>query len=119
VVLGSGSASDMEADIADAYDLDRRNLDYDIATKQWQAKVDAVNYANSAQLYSAQAAAYGQQKKTGIISGALDTVSKTVSTGASLFSLGSSIKKSGILSAVSPKPAADVGGESFFGPYSS
>lgn len=120
VVLGSGSASDMEADIADAYDLDRRNLDYDIATKQWQAKVDAVNHANSAQLYSAQAAAYGQQKTTGIISGTLDTVSNTISTGASLFSLGSSIKRSGILSSTSPTPAAaDVGGESFFGPYSS
>lgn len=76
VVLGSGTPNDYEADIADAYDLDMRNLDYDIASRSWQSKVQAVSASNQAALYRTQAKAYGQQKTTSLLSGTLGTLSK-------------------------------------------
>ena len=63
-------------DIADAYDLDMRNLDYDIASRSWQSKVQAISASNQAALYRTQAKAYGQQKTTSLLSGTLGTLSK-------------------------------------------
>lgn len=74
VVLGSGTPNDYEADIADAYDLDMRNLDYDIASRSWQSKVQAVSSANQAANYRAQAEAYGQQKTGSLLSGSVGTL---------------------------------------------
>lgn len=76
VVLGSGTPNDYEADIADAYDLDMRNLDYDIASRSWQSKVQAVSSANQAANYRAQAEAYGQQKTGSLLSGSVGTLFK-------------------------------------------
>lgn len=58
VVLGAGTPNDYEADLADAYDMDRRNLEYDVATKTWQYRVQASNSKQQAELYKAQAKAY-------------------------------------------------------------
>ena len=76
VVLGSGTPNDYEADIADAYDLDMRNLDYDIASRSWQSQVQAVSSANQAANYRAQAEAYGQQKTGSLLSGSIGTLFK-------------------------------------------
>lgn len=76
VVLGSGTPNDYEADIADAYDLDMRNLDYDIASRSWQSKVQAVSSANQAANYRAQAEAYGRQKTGSLLSGSIGTLFK-------------------------------------------
>lgn len=93
VVLGAGSAADYEADIADAYDLDKRNLNYDIAQKQWQAKVQSVNASNQASLYAAQASGFGQQKATAALSGVFNTVTDTVQAGVSALNFGAGLGK--------------------------
>ncbi len=93
VVLGAGSAADYEADIADAYDLDKRNLNYDIAQKQWQAKVQSVNASNQASLYTAQAHGFGQQKATAALSGVFNTVTDTVQAGVSALNFGAGLGK--------------------------
>jgi hypothetical protein len=93
VVLGSGSAADYEADIADAYDLDKRNLNYDVAQKQWQAKVQSVNASNQASLYTAQAHGFGQQKATAALSGVFNTVTDTVQAGVGALNFGTGLGK--------------------------
>lgn len=93
VVLGSGSAADYEADIMDAYDLDRRNLEYDIASKKWKANVQATDLKDQAKLYSAQAAGYKQQASTSLLSGAFNTIGGYLSGGASGLTLGEKIGK--------------------------
>lgn len=79
VILGSGTVLDYEADIADAYDLDRRNLDYDIKSKSWQKRVEAVNYRNQAAMYDAQADAYKAQRVPSLLTGMFNTVSGSMS----------------------------------------
>ena len=79
VVLGSGVTADYEADIANAYDLDLKNYNYDVASQAWQAKVQGVNEANSVALYRAQAEMYGQQKTTSLLGGLIGTVGSTAS----------------------------------------
>ena len=93
VVLGSGSAADYEADIADAYDLDKRNLNYDVAQKQWQAKVQSINASNQASLYAAQAHGFGQQKATAALSGVFNTVTDTVQAGVGALNFGAGLGK--------------------------
>lgn len=66
VVLGSGTVLDYEADVAEAYDLDLRNLDYDVKNQQWQIKMQGAGFANQANILSMQADAYQQQ---GVMSG--------------------------------------------------
>lgn len=66
VVLGTGTVLDYEADVAEAYDLDLRNLDYDIKNQQWQVKMQGVGFENEATILSMQADAY---KRQGVISG--------------------------------------------------
>ena len=79
VVLGSGTVLDYEADIADAYDLDRRNLDYDIKSKSWQKRVEAVNARNQARMYDEQADAFKAQRVPSLLTGMFNTVSGTMS----------------------------------------
>lgn len=69
VVLGSGSSADYEADIADAYDLDSRNLEYDIASRKWKLQLEANNSANQAALYRAQAGSYRSSRTPSLLGG--------------------------------------------------
>lgn len=78
VVLGAGSAADYEADIADAYDLDSRNLDYDIAMRQWKLRVEAGNASDQGALYKAQANAYQSSVGTSLLSGMFNTTANTI-----------------------------------------
>lgn len=87
VVLGQGTPSDYEADIADAYDLDSRNLDYDIAMRQWKLRVEAGNASDQASLYRAQASAYQASAGTSLLSGAFSTLGSGLSGASSILSL--------------------------------
>lgn len=73
VVLGKGVANDYEADIADAYDLDQRNLDYDIKSRQWQSRMAAYNYASQSAIYQNQADAYAKTKTPSLLGGLFST----------------------------------------------
>lgn len=73
VVLGSGSSADYMADIMDAYDLDRRNLNYDIESRKWKSESAAVNAENQAAWYDAQAESYGTAKRTSLFTGMFAT----------------------------------------------
>lgn len=81
VVLGSGSAADYHADIADAYDLDRKNLDFDIASRRWQLDSAAVNAKNQANWYDAQAESYADSKNVSLFAGMFGTVANTAAVG--------------------------------------
>lgn len=93
VVLGSGTAAEYEADIADAYDLDKRNLNYDVAQKRWQAKMQSVSASNQSSLYAAQASGFGQQKVSSIIGGVFKTTADTVGVAASALNFGAGLGK--------------------------
>lgn len=82
VVLGSGIVLDYEADIANAYDLDLKNLNYDVAMEAWQTKVQGVNFMNQAKMYHAQGNMYEKQKTSSIISGSLNMVGNLAMMGA-------------------------------------
>ena len=66
-LLGSGTANSKEADIASAFDLDMRNLNYDIASRVWQQKMRSAEYRNQASAYRAGAKGFG--RKVGFIWG--------------------------------------------------
>ena len=83
VVLGAGTEADYEADIMDAYDLDSRNLNYDIAQRQWKLRVEAGNASDQAALYKAQANAYQASVGTSLLSGMFNTVGSGLSGAAS------------------------------------
>jgi hypothetical protein len=84
VVLGAGSTLDYEADIADAYDMDSRNLDYDIRSRQWQVRVGAVNAMDQSRMYRRQADAASSSKATSLLGGVFNTVGDTASTAISV-----------------------------------
>jgi hypothetical protein len=77
VVLGSGTTLDYEADIADAYDSEARNLDYDIKSRKWQKQVQAANATDQSAMYRAQARAAERSKTTSLFSGIFNTFSDT------------------------------------------
>jgi len=81
VVLGRGSPVDYEVDVMDAYDLDKRNLDYDIAGRSWQTRMGAVNSSAQAQLYGAQSSNYRKQATSSLIGGSIKTFSDTAGFG--------------------------------------
>lgn len=54
VVLGANTEANYEADIANAYDLDLKNLNYDVASQKWQLQVQATDYENQARALRAQ-----------------------------------------------------------------
>ncbi len=87
VVLGQGTPADYEADIADAYDLDRRNLDYDIASRAWQQKVASVNFQNQGSIYQSQANAFRGAQRVSLLNGTLGTAANTASSLGSALSL--------------------------------
>ena len=86
VVLGSGTTLDYEADIADAYDSDARNLEYDIESRKWQKQVAAANAADQGAMYRAKANYAEKSKTTSLISGVFNTIGDTVKTGISAYS---------------------------------
>lgn len=79
VVLGSGTPNDYEADIADAYDLDSRNLEYDVAMKKWKYKVEAANHFSQAGIYRNQASAYQSAKSASLLGGLFGTAGSAMS----------------------------------------
>lgn len=85
VVLGGGSTLDYEADIADAYDMDSRNLEYDIKSRQWQSHVRAANATSQSAMYRSQASAAERSKTTSLLGGIFDTTADAISTGVSTY----------------------------------
>lgn len=108
VLLGAGTAAEYEADNANAYDLDSRNLEYDIASEKWQLQMEASNHTNQAQLYRMQADAYAQQKPMTALGGAIQTIGNTASAA---LSVASTLGKFGGAGSLAPKS----GGGSFWG----
>lgn len=95
VVLGSGSTLDYEADIADAYDLDSRNLEYDIESRKWQQKVAAANASSQAAMYRDAAKAAGRSKTVSLIGGIFNTIGSAGSAALSAFSAVNTLGKLG------------------------
>lgn len=81
VALGSGTAADYMADIADAYDLDSRQLDYDIRSRVYQAKVQGANFRNEAGLYAVQRANTSRTMNGQMIAGLGSGLSTGLSAG--------------------------------------
>lgn len=81
VVLGSGVVLDYEADIANAYDLDLRNLNYDVASKAWQTRVEGTGQMNQSKLHAVEAKAYNRQMLFNLL-GAQGTIGSTAAGGA-------------------------------------
>ncbi|MBQ9376498.1 MAG: hypothetical protein IJU05_01670 [Schwartzia sp.] len=79
VALGSGTPNDYEADIADAYDLDSRNLEYDVAMKKWKYKVEAYNHFTQADIYRGQSEAYRSARSASLLSGLFGTAGSAMS----------------------------------------
>ena len=79
VVLGSGVVLDYEADIANAYDLDLRNLNYDVASQAWQTRVEGTGQMNQSKLRAVEAKAYKQQMIYSLLGSQLSTGSAMAS----------------------------------------
>lgn len=95
VVLGSGSTADYEADIADAYDSDSRNLQYDIASRQWVKRVEATNSSDQSAFYKTRAKAASQGKTTSLLSGIFKTAGDAASSTVSGLKTFGALKKAG------------------------
>ena len=93
VVLGAGTPADYAADIADAYDLDSRNLNYDIASRRWKTQVAGINAADQARAYRAAAGGYRANVAPTLLGGAFSTVGSTLDAAAGVMGLGSKIGK--------------------------
>lgn len=74
VVLGTGTSLDYEADVADAYSADSLNLRYDIESRKWQKRVEAVNYSDQSRMFSHQANVLASSKTPSLISGVFSTI---------------------------------------------
>lgn len=55
VMLGSGTSNAQAADIASAFDLDMKNLNYDIASRVWQQQMKSAEFQNQANAYKTSA----------------------------------------------------------------
>jgi len=110
VVLGSGTPNDYEADLADSYDMDRRNLEYDIATRSWQYKVQASEQTQQANMYRAQADAYRSNIPGIWAGGLLSTAGNAASSMLGSISLGGSL---GLFGGGAEKAASDASGGLF------
>lgn len=88
VVLGAGTVLDYEADVAQTYDLDLANLNYDVENQKWQAKVQGANNRAQAAAYRSAASAYKQQKTSTAIGGVIGTIGDAASTAVSAVSMG-------------------------------
>ena len=88
VLLGSGTPNDYEADVADAYDMDKRNLEYDTASKTWQYRVQAQGHQQQAELYRAQAKGARSMIPGMALGGMLSTAGNAFGAGMNSLSLG-------------------------------
>ena len=84
VALGAGTPNDYEADIADAYELDSRQLDFDIQSQKYQALMQGANYSNQAKLYSMEAGNIQSMMPLTIASSALQGAAAGASLGKSM-----------------------------------
>jgi len=91
VVLGSGSPNDFQADLADSYDMDRRNLEYDVASRSWQYKVQEAGHRQQADLYRAQAKGARALIPGVAAGGMLSTLGNLAQGAMSSFSLGTEL----------------------------
>lgn len=66
-VLGQGTSNQQVGDLASAFSLDMKNLNYDIASRVWQQKMKSAEYQNQANAYKASAKSAG--KKIGYVWG--------------------------------------------------
>lgn len=83
VLLGSGVTLDYEADIMDAYDIESRNLQYDIASRKWQKQVQAVNSSDQGAMYRHQADYLSSTKGPSLLSGVFNTIGGAASAATS------------------------------------
>ena len=91
VVLGSGTPNDYEADLADSYDLDKRNLNYDTATRTWQYRVEESSNRQQANLYRAQAKGARSLIPGVAAGGILSTAGGLINSAMGSFSLGTEL----------------------------
>jgi len=91
VMLGSGTPTDYEADLADAYDMDKKNLNYDTATRTWQYRVQAAGHQQQADLYRAQAKGARSLIPGTVAGGLLSTAGNAMQAGLTSFSLGTEL----------------------------
>ena len=63
VALGAGTPNSYEADIKDAYELDLRQLDYDISMRAYQAEQERADYLNQASMFKAQAGNFAKKSR--------------------------------------------------------
>lgn len=73
VALGAGTPNDYEADIADAYELDSRQLDFDIQSQKYQALMQGADYANKSTLYGMESRQASAQQPLGTFTGGLNS----------------------------------------------
>jgi hypothetical protein len=95
VVLGAGTTADYEADIADAYDSDSRNLKFDIATQKWVKQVEGTNYADQGTMFRARSKAASRGRTTSLLSGVFKTLGDTASAGSSAYNSIGKLTKAG------------------------
>lgn len=107
--LGTGSLLTMEEDLAQTADLDARQLDYDIRSRAWQARLGAWNSGNQANAYQANADAQRGQIGWNAASGAINMVASGVETGLAGYNLGNQ------MFGKSSDPSASTMGESAMG----
>lgn len=60
-VLGQGTSNQQVGDLASAFSLDMKNLNYDIASRVWQQKMKSAEYQNQANAYKASAKSAGRK----------------------------------------------------------
>ena len=108
VVLGSGSPNDFQADLADAYDMDRRNLEYDVASRSWQYRVEEAGHRQQADLYRAQAKGARALIPGVAAGGILSTAGNLAQSALSSFSLGTEL---GLFGKKATDAAAPIQGE--------
>ena len=117
VVLGSGTPADYDADLADSYDLDKRNLNYDTATRTWQYRVEEASNRQQADLYRAQAKGARSLIPGVAAGGLLSTAGGLINSAMGSFSLGTELgffgKGAGAASSVS-QPLRAVKGDKTF-----
>jgi hypothetical protein len=109
VVLGSGTQADYEADLADSYDLDKRNLNYDTATRTWQYRVEEASNRQQADLYRAQAKGARSLIPGVAAGGLLSTAGGLINSAMGSFSLGTELGVFGKGASSIPKDGSGFG----------
>jgi len=85
VALGAGTPNDYEADIADAYELDSRQLDYDIQSQKYQALMQGADYYNQSKLHSLEASQAKSMMPINIMTGGFQGFAQGAGLGKTIF----------------------------------